>query len=104
MVAMSKKLDFFYFVSENPNFLELCKVSNSMEMFEFLVDKLVNYQDNQEENKDWSTQKIFKALFTSTPLTKSATNLIFLGAIGELFNFAKAIDLFSSLVREYEIA
>src|SRR5690606_8622619 len=41
---------------------------------------------------------ILRALFTSTPLTRSATNLIFLGAIGDLFNFAKAIDLFSSFL------
>ncbi len=47
-----QKLDFFYFISEDSNFLELCKTNNSMEMFEFLVDKLVNYQDNQEEIKD----------------------------------------------------
>lgn len=47
-----QKLDFFYFVSEDPKFFELCKSNNSMEMFEFLLDKLVNYQDNQEEIKD----------------------------------------------------
>jgi len=47
-----QKLDFIYFVSEDPKFLELCKISDSMGMFEFLVDKLVNYQDNQEEYKD----------------------------------------------------
>lgn len=47
-----QKRDFFYFASEDPNFLELCKSENPMDMFEFLVDKLVNYQDNQEEIKD----------------------------------------------------
>lgn len=51
-IEENQKLDFFYFASEDPKFQELCKSKNPMEMFEFLVDKLVNYQDNQEEIKD----------------------------------------------------
>lgn len=51
-IEENQKQDFFYFASEDPRFMELCKSENSMEMFEFLVDKLVNYQENQEETKD----------------------------------------------------
>lgn len=51
-VEENQKQDFFYFASEDPKFEELCKSKNSMEMYKFLVDKLVNYQDNQEEIKD----------------------------------------------------
>ena len=51
-VEEHQKLDFFYFASEDPRFLELCKTENYMDMFEFLMDKLVNYKDNQEEIKD----------------------------------------------------
>lgn len=47
-----QKLDFFFFVSEDSKFLALCKSKNSMAMFEFLVEKLVNYQENLEEGKD----------------------------------------------------
>lgn len=45
-------LDFFFFASEDPKFLALCKSKNAMDMFEFLVEKLVNYKENQEDGKD----------------------------------------------------
>lgn len=44
--------DFFFFASEDSKFLELCKSNNSMDMYEFLVEKLINYNDNFEEMKD----------------------------------------------------
>lgn len=51
-IEENQKQDFFYFASEDPRFLELCKSNYSMKMFQFLVDKLVNYQENQDEIKD----------------------------------------------------
>lgn len=45
-------LDFFYYASDDPKFLELCKSKSSMDMYQFLVDKLVNYNDNLEESED----------------------------------------------------
>jgi len=45
-------LDFFYFASEDPDFLKLCKSKSSMSMYQFLVDKLVNYKENLEEGED----------------------------------------------------
>ena len=51
-IEENQKQDFFYFASEDPRFLELCKSDYSMKMFQFLVDKLVNYQENQDEIKD----------------------------------------------------
>lgn len=46
------KTDFFFFVSEDPGFMQLCKDNNPMAMFQFLVDKLVNYNENLEEDED----------------------------------------------------
>jgi len=46
------KTDFFFFASEDPEFIQLCKSNNSIAMFEFLVDKLVNYNENLEEGED----------------------------------------------------
>lgn len=46
------KTDFFFFVSEDPGFMQLRKSNNSMAMFGFLVDKLVNYNENLEEGED----------------------------------------------------
>lgn len=46
------KRDFFYFVSDDPKFQELCKSKYSMEMYEFLVEKLINYKDNLDVVKD----------------------------------------------------
>lgn len=42
--------------------------------------------------------KMASALSTWTPLIKSATKRIFLGDVGQLFNFAKAICFFSALI------
>lgn len=46
------KRDFFYFASDDPKFLELCKSNYPMEMYEYLVEKLINYKDNLEDVKD----------------------------------------------------
>ncbi len=46
------KTDFFYYASEDAKFMELCQQENQMAMFEFLVEKLINYQDNLDESKD----------------------------------------------------
>lgn len=46
------KTDFFYFASEDFKFMELCQEENPMAMFEFLVEKLINYNENLEESKD----------------------------------------------------
>jgi hypothetical protein len=46
------KRDFFYFASDDPKFLELCKSNYAMEMYEFLVEKLINYKDNLVEVED----------------------------------------------------
>ncbi len=46
------KQDFFYFASDDPKFLELCKSNYAMEMYEFLVEKLMNYKENLDEVED----------------------------------------------------
>ncbi|HEX9828170.1 MAG TPA: carboxypeptidase-like regulatory domain-containing protein [Flavobacteriaceae bacterium] len=46
------KTDFFYYASEDAKFMELCQQDNGMAMFEFLVEKLMNYKENQVEGKD----------------------------------------------------
>jgi hypothetical protein len=46
------KTDFFYYASEDAKFMELCQQDNKMGMFEFLVEKLMNYNENQENGKD----------------------------------------------------
>lgn len=46
------KTDFFYYASEDVKFMELCQQDNQMAMFEFLVEKLMNYNENQEKGKD----------------------------------------------------
>jgi hypothetical protein len=45
-------MEFFYYVSEDANFMELCKRDNNMEMYEFLVHKLTHYKNNQEAEED----------------------------------------------------
>jgi len=54
------KTDFFYYASEDVKFMELCQQDNQMDMFEFLVGKLMNYTENQEEVKDWPRLKYLK--------------------------------------------
>ncbi|RIA08796.1 hypothetical protein OE09_0619 [Flavobacteriaceae bacterium MAR_2010_72] len=46
------KMDFFYYASEDPQFMSLCNRDNTMEMYEFLIGKLVNYNENQNEVED----------------------------------------------------
>ncbi|MFC4723445.1 hypothetical protein ACFO5O_14005 [Geojedonia litorea] len=46
------EMEFFYYVSEDPEFLEICKRDNAMEMYQFLVEKLVNYKENQSDVED----------------------------------------------------
>ncbi|HKK11827.1 MAG TPA: hypothetical protein VJ945_03285 [Flavobacteriaceae bacterium] len=46
------KSDFFYYASNDPKFLELCKLKDNMKMYEFLTEKLLNYNDNLEEGED----------------------------------------------------
>jgi hypothetical protein len=46
------KQDFFYYASDDPKFLEICKSNYSMEMYEFLVEKLINYKDNLDVVED----------------------------------------------------
>lgn len=41
--------DFFYFVSDAPEFMTICESNNSMEMFEFLIGKLTDYHNNMED-------------------------------------------------------
>ena len=48
----SLKADFFYYASEDPKFFEVCNNENPMEMFQFLVGKLNNYEENLNESKD----------------------------------------------------
>src|SRR5690606_22672919 len=46
----------------------------------------------------WLNFKILSAFSTFSPLTKSATKRIFLGDVGQLLSFAKAMCFFSSLI------
>lgn len=46
------KAEFFYFASEDSEFLGLCGLNNSMKMFEFLQKKLSLFMKNREETKD----------------------------------------------------
>lgn len=47
-----KKMQFFYYVSDDPKFLELCRSDYSINMLEFLTEKLINYKNNLSENED----------------------------------------------------
>ena len=46
------KIDFFYFVAEDPNFETLCKSGNDLEIYEFLLKKLYTSNDELLESKD----------------------------------------------------
>lgn len=46
------KLAFFYYVSEDVNFLALCKADNSLKTYEFLLQKLYLYNDEDTTSKD----------------------------------------------------
>lgn len=52
IIEEQHKRDFFFFASDDPKFLELCKLKNNMAMYEFLVEKLINYKDNLDEVED----------------------------------------------------
>jgi hypothetical protein len=52
IIEENLKRDFFYFASDDPKFLELCKSNHSMEMYEFLVEKLINYINNLDVVED----------------------------------------------------
>ena len=52
IIEENLKQDFFYYASDDPKFLELCKSNYSMEMYEFLVEKLINYKDNLDVIED----------------------------------------------------
>jgi len=52
IIEENLKQDFFYFASDDPKFLELCKSNYAMEMYEFLVEKLLNYKDNLDVVED----------------------------------------------------
>jgi hypothetical protein len=45
-LADSLKTDFFYFCSEDENFEQRCKGKSDIEVFEFLVEKIVAYKAN----------------------------------------------------------
>jgi len=42
------RMDYFYFCSEDPQFLECCKNQNGILVLEFLIEKLEMYQQNKE--------------------------------------------------------
>ena len=46
------KTDFFYFCEEDPNFSLRCKNKSDIEIFEFLKEKLVEYKENLNSNKN----------------------------------------------------
>tara|TARA_R110002012_G_scaffold321969_1_gene552896 strand:+ start:29770 stop:30261 length:492 start_codon:yes stop_codon:yes gene_type:complete len=42
------RMDYFYFCSEDPQFLDRCKNQNGILVLEFLIEKLEMYQQNKE--------------------------------------------------------
>ncbi|MFK7783211.1 carboxypeptidase-like regulatory domain-containing protein [Psychroserpens sp.] len=46
----SKRVEFFYFVSDDPNFLPLSRTNNDFKMLEFLQQKLQAFKSQVEEN------------------------------------------------------
>ncbi|MEH6537915.1 MAG: carboxypeptidase-like regulatory domain-containing protein [Psychroserpens sp.] len=46
------KTEFFYYVAEDPNFPTLCIDYNSFRIYEFLLQKLYLYTDNEEPTKN----------------------------------------------------
>ena len=45
-------VEFFYYVSEDKEFLDVCKLNNSMKMYDFLVAKLLSYNNNLKTSND----------------------------------------------------
>jgi len=48
----SLKSEFFYYASEDPKFLDVCNRDNKLELFEFLVGRLINFNENVESVDD----------------------------------------------------
>lgn len=46
------EMDFFYFCSDDPNFENRCKNKSDIEVFEYLVEKYKQYQENLNSVKD----------------------------------------------------
>jgi hypothetical protein len=46
------KIDFFYYVAEDPLALELCAIDNSLRTYEFLIAKLYQYNDEDAVSED----------------------------------------------------
>lgn len=46
------KTEFFYYASEDPNFLEVCKLESDIKLFEFLIEKLLAFNDQVERGDD----------------------------------------------------
>jgi hypothetical protein len=46
------RTDFFYFCSEDKNFENRCKGKSDIEVFEFLVEKIIEYKSNLNEKKE----------------------------------------------------
>lgn len=46
------KKEFFYYASEDPKFLEVCKQNSDIKLFEFLIDKLLAFNMQVESGED----------------------------------------------------
>jgi hypothetical protein len=46
------KTEFFYYASEDPAFLEVCKLESDIKLFEFLIDKLLVFNIQAESEED----------------------------------------------------
>lgn len=44
------KTEFFYYASEDPEFLDICKQENDMKLFEFLIEKLLAFHIQSDDN------------------------------------------------------
>lgn len=46
------KTEFFYYASEDPEFLNVCNLENDIKLFEFLIDKLLAFHNQVESGED----------------------------------------------------
>lgn len=46
------KVEFFYYASEDPKFLEVCNLESDIKLFEFLIDKLLVFNIQSENGED----------------------------------------------------
>ena len=46
------KTEFFYYASEDPEFLNVCNLENDIKLFEFLIDKLLAFNNQVESGED----------------------------------------------------